>query len=86
MEPFLNRLGDSLEPSWKSSWPSWDSLGKPDVPEYLQKTHLFEIASFRYHSSPGPLLEAVLVPFRLFWTPKWGPKIEKMGSKNGTSF
>jgi hypothetical protein len=36
---FLKGLGDSLELSWKPSWTSWACLGKPDVPEYLQKTY-----------------------------------------------
>ena len=39
MEQVFERSGRLLELSWKPSWPSWASLGKPDVPEYLQKTY-----------------------------------------------
>ena len=45
------------------------------------KTHPFEIASFRYDSSLGPLLEAVLVPFGPFWAPKWAPNSMKTEPK-----
>ena len=44
-------------------------------------THLFEITSFRYRSSLGPLLTALLVPFGPFWAPKWPLNSIRSGSK-----
>ena len=82
MGPFFEQPPDGhLEATWEVSWLSWGSLGRPGVPDLLQKqykTAIFKIVAFRHHGSFPWLLDAMLAHFGEVL----GPKMETKNTKN----